>query len=402
MNSRVWYCRFYHKLIPLLILLVLLTHHSTRAATIVHRFDFEDDDAVDTVGGLEGDLFGDVQFDDDAMSGNRSMLLEGGSYVRVNEDVDFGVEFSLAMWVQPDSTAIGIQNLIGNGQGGWDSDGWKLYYNTWSDPLTADGAILLETGDGPDFGLPGGVVLTDPDLVIDDVWYHIGATIDVENNLVSMYLDGELLTTTGGLNVDMKTDGPFDIGYMINGWDLHGFMDDIQIYDGILSDDEMLMLFENPGMAIGLDATLPGDYNGDGTVDGQDIDLQAAAMASANPDLSLYDEDDDGVVDGNDRRILLRDHVGTWMGDSDLNGEFNSSDFVTVFSSGKYETSQPATWGEGDWDGDGVFASSDFVAAFGDGGYEVGPRTATQAVPEPSGIAMLLVGFAGLVRRKLR
>jgi len=38
----------------------------------------------------------------------------------------------------------------------------------------------------------------------------------------------------------------------------------------------------------------------------------------------------------------------------------------------------------GDWNGDGQFGTSDLVTAFQDGGYDQGPRTASQAVPEPS------------------
>ena len=85
------------------------------------------------------------------------------------------------------------------------------------------------------------------------------------------------------------------------------------------------------------------------------------------------------------------------MGDSNLDGEFNSSDFVTVFSAGEYEDELAgnSTWATGDWNGDKDFNSSDFVAAFSDGGYEKGPR-AVAAVPEPSGMIMFLACLAAL------
>jgi hypothetical protein len=326
--------------------------------------------------------------------------LSGDQYVRIDEDMDFGSEFSVFLWVKPDSSALGIQTLVANAPGGWDSEGFKLYYHTWSDPATADGAVLLETGDGVNFGLPGDAIRTAPDTVFDDVWYHVGATVDMENAIAQIYVDGELQSASGGLNIDMKTDGPFEIGRMLNDWDLHGIIDDVQIYDGILSDDEIVALFQNPGSAIGFDPSTPGDYNDDGLVNLADINLQAEAMNQGSPDLAVFDENGDGVVNLADRTIWVRDHAGTWIGDANLDGEFNSGDFVSVFTVGKYETGQPAGWQEGDWNGDQVFGSGDFVTAFTDGGYEAGQRMAVSAVPEPTSILLPGLILTGILMRR--
>ena len=98
----------------------------------------------------------------------------------------------------------------------------------------------------------------------------------------------------------------------------------------------------------------------------------------------------------------MHDVLGTWIGDSNLDGEFNSSDFVNVFTAGKFETGDPATWAEGDWNGDGVFGSGDFVAAFTDGGFELGPRPAAATVPEPTTFALMMISCLGIlaIRRK--
>jgi hypothetical protein len=100
-----------------------------------------------------------------------------------------------------------------------------------------------------------------------------------------------------------------------------------------------------------------------------------------------------------DRLVWVNTLKKTWIGDSDLNGVFNTSDFVTVFQAGKFEIASNATWGEGDWDGNQRFNSSDFVVAFQEGGYEAGPRAATQAVPEPSSALLLSLGLLLLARR---
>ena len=83
--------------------------------------------------------------------------------------------------------------------------------------------------------------------------------------------------------------------------------------------------------------------------------------------VATLDENGDGAVNLADRVIWVETHANTWVGDANLDGEFNSSDFVAAFTAGKYETGEMATWGEGDWDGNQVFDSSDFVAAFTSG-----------------------------------
>ena len=105
-----------------------------------------------------------------------------------------------------------------------------------------------------------------------------------------------------------------------------------------------------------------------------------------------------------DLQVWVHDLKHTWIGDANLDSEFNSSDMVQVFASGKYETGEQAGWAEGDWDASGVFDSSDMVTAFADGGYEQGMKAAVASVPEPSGMAWLLFTITGLLplRRNLR
>ena len=88
-------------------------------------------------------------------------------------------------------------------------------------------------------------------------------------------------------------------------------------------------------------------------------------------------------------------YLNTWIGDSNLDGQFDSSDFVAVFTAGEFEDGLPlnSTWQTGDWNSDGEFDSSDFVTAFIAGGFERGNRNAQEAVPEPSSILLLFLGF---------
>ncbi|MCA9149447.1 MAG: PEP-CTERM sorting domain-containing protein, partial [Planctomycetales bacterium] len=148
---------------------------------------------------------------------------------------------------------------------------------------------------------------------------------------------------------------------------------------------------------------LSGDFNGDGVLDAADIDaLSAQVRAGTNP--AAYDLNSDNVVDGLDRDVWVNELKKTYYGDSNLDGQFDSSDFVTVFTAGEYEDAIDgnSTWGTGDWNGDGDFNSSDFVTAFSAGGYEQGPRAAVSAVPEPSSFVLMLLGLSAFARRRRR
>jgi hypothetical protein len=146
-----------------------------------------------------------------------------------------------------------------------------------------------------------------------------------------------------------------------------------------------------------------GDFNGDGVLDASDIDLLSAEVR-AGTNTASFDLNNDGVVNNDDRIVMVESLLGTFFGDSNLDGEFNSGDFVTVFTAGEYEDgiSSNSTWATGDWNGDGEFDSSDFVTAFTTGGYEQGPRAAVAAVPEPASFGTFLValGMLAISRRR--
>jgi hypothetical protein len=147
-----------------------------------------------------------------------------------------------------------------------------------------------------------------------------------------------------------------------------------------------------------LDASVPGDFDGSGSLDAPDIDDLTAQSAGGTNNLA-YDLNSDTLVNSSDVDVWIKDLFNSWIGDADLDGQFNSSDLVQVLASGTYEVDTAAVWSTGDFNGDGRTDSSDLVSALSDGGYEVGPRTAVQAVPEPSAGLLACLAFGWMASR---
>ena len=128
---------------------------------------------------------------------------------------------------------------------------------------------------------------------------------------------------------------------------------------------------------------LPGDFDSDEALTGNDIDLLSIAVR--NESETKFELNRDRKLDQFDRETWVRDYARTWFGDANLDGEFGTSDLVAVFEAGEYEdaVSLNSTWSTGDWNGDREFTTSDLVTAFEDGGYEQGPLTDIDSVPEP-------------------
>ncbi len=116
---------------------------------------------------------------------------------------------------------------------------------------------------------------------------------------------------------------------------------------------------------------LAGDFNLDGVLDVADVDLLCGEILGDGLD-PTFDLTGDGRVLFDDMHDLIVNQLKTDFGDTNLDGVFDSTDFVLVFQLGEYEDgiAGNSTWAEGDWDCDGEFSTSDLVLAFQGGGFE--------------------------------
>ena len=157
---------------------------------------------------------------------------------------------------------------------------------------------------------------------------------------------------------------------------------------------------------LATDALL-GDFDQNGTLEAADIDRLTRAVGGTDLGFDLVY---DAVINDADRKFWVEEIMLTYFGDANLDGEFNSTDFIQVFQRNEYEDSLVGNsdWADGDWNGDGDFDSSDFVVAFQSGGYETGPRGSHSAfahaaaiVPEPLSCVWLAYVILAACSRKM-
>jgi hypothetical protein len=164
--------------------------------------------------------------------------------------------------------------------------------------------------------------------------------------------------------------------------------------------DANLNLITGSAYLFDADFGIIGDFDQDGLLTAADIDILTSAV-KAGTNIGEFDLNSDGLVNQVDRTIWVEQIANTFFGDSNFDGEFGSGDLVRVFVEAEYEDGIDgnSTWADGDWNGDCEFDSGDLVFVFQRAEYETGQRNA-HAVPEPSGLILLVLGGTMLLWRR--
>lgn len=223
----------------------------------------------------------------------------------------------------------------------------------------------------------------------DGPWVH--HIVVKDGDTFTYYRDGEYAGESIMAEEQLSPDPlPFVMGGQEGAEHWAGYLSEVRLFDHALVDSEIAEL--SGGVEL-----LEGDFDRSGVLDLADVNLLIGGILAGSGD---FDLNSDGNIDDADLNVWVKDLRQTWVGDANLDGEFNSSDFVQVFTFGEYEDTivGNSTWDEGDWNGDGEFSSSDFVAAFTDGGYEQGFRNGVAAVPEPQTFVLILTSLLPLFR----
>lgn len=226
---------------------------SVQAETITHRYNYENN-ANDSVGTLNGTASAGISYTTDSKkSGNYSLLTSSdGGYIDM-PSYNLGSQFSISFWLNP--STISGQALMANSTGGWGVDGFRMYFGGWTG--TTDKQVYFEVGDGTN----GNVALTSDTngVLTTGSWNHVVATIDQASDTksIKIYVNGNEKANCSQ-NFNFNASGIWTIG----GWNVDGEgghgpllrggsgLDDVQVYSGVLSGEQVDYLYDHPGAAI--------------------------------------------------------------------------------------------------------------------------------------------------------
>jgi hypothetical protein len=201
--------------------------------------------AADSSGdGLNATLQGNAAWGSGYIGGG--LALNGaGQYASLadNSDFDFGASsaFTISAWVQLSGTITGngtYYPIISHGSGG---SSWEL--SLCGNGATTYNGVYLRVD-----GLTLKPTLDESSVFNDHAWHLVTATRDGSGN-GALYIDGVLVGTATGLNVDTTNSGQVDIGRCGAGY-FPGSLDDVRVYDRPLSSVEVAALRDVPTVSV--------------------------------------------------------------------------------------------------------------------------------------------------------
>ena len=158
-------------------------------------------------------------------------------------NINLGSQLTVAVWVNVDNPIQdSLNTMMSNTDTGESSNGFKLCINRWA---TSDESVVIEVGNGA----TGGKWATAPGLIQPGFWYHLAFAIDQPNHVMKIYYNGSEAPLTfmsdegftqGQFQYNFKTAGPFLVGsFPGNSYGFRGHLDDMRVYNRVLSDEEI-------------------------------------------------------------------------------------------------------------------------------------------------------------------
>ena len=221
------------ELIKCLIVFGLTIGISPVQARLVHHWKLDEDTAAgaavaaDSVGGLNGDIQGATSVP--GKSGN-ALSFDGADDVVTIDNFVPPQQGTIVFWINP-ALAKSKERILG---AGGDYEVWLRGNGELKNELFDNGSSTMGTG---------------PGALNANEWNHIATTYDSTTTMVEIYLDGELRVAGTAEVPSMPAQTTLLLGHRAGaaaGEHYGGLLDDLRIYDRVLSEAEIRALANPP------------------------------------------------------------------------------------------------------------------------------------------------------------
>ncbi len=151
-------------------------------------------------------------------------------------------DFSLSAWIYQTARNVSYQDVIIYRRGDGSADGWGLSVTGLKSSSIGIGKLFYIVSGGYD-----PFAISSKEIMLNH-WHHVLITYDRNDQTVKMYIDGDLDT----LKENIPPPNPSTISALFigkdsakttDGYHFHGVIDDIRIYDHVLSEEEVEALY---------------------------------------------------------------------------------------------------------------------------------------------------------------
>jgi hypothetical protein len=206
----------------------------TDGMTAKYKLDYDANDSVGTVNGTAtGATFSSTE------TGKRSALFDGSNdYINLTDNDVFEVNATdsrtFSLWFKLDSSASsGFMHLLNKRNVSSNNNGWAMYKES-------NNALAFQLVSG---GTSAAYIVTNSALS-NNTWYHVAVTVDRTNDIMKIYLNGTLQTSTASLTSvgSVASTNPLYMGWGDNVAYFDGSMDDFRVWERALSASEISSL----------------------------------------------------------------------------------------------------------------------------------------------------------------
>jgi hypothetical protein len=142
------------------------------------------------------------------------------------------------MWAKL-NTKSSISTLIANAPAGVKGNGFKFMINTYG---TNDRRIILESGNGSTLFYTTSAT----NVFSFNVWNHVSLLVNRSTGVATIYYNGNNVTSISGVHTSFNINAAIRLGMMTDNYcGMSGLLDDVRIYDKLLSQSEIQAVMNN-------------------------------------------------------------------------------------------------------------------------------------------------------------